>query len=141
MAAEMVAAPRDSESGRELPGCRARLRRLRGTRRGHACQWAAELEDPGGPMMRFAAWSKKRLSDTSASEPQTEQEEPTRKKARQDESGEAKSKCAVCLTGAISCAFVPCGHMVCCMRCAVLVEPSGCPICREPIVMPLRIYS
>ena len=43
MAAEMVAAPRDSESGRDLPGCRARLPGCTaGLVGAHTCQWAVE---------------------------------------------------------------------------------------------------
>ena len=43
MAAEMVAAPRDSESGRELPGCRARLPGCAELVGAYTYQWAVEL--------------------------------------------------------------------------------------------------
>ena len=103
------------------------------------------MEDPGPAMMKFATWSKKRLSDTSANASgEEETDAPKHKKQRKEDAADsraASSTCIICVSKPIACAFVPCGHMCCCMRCAVLVESSGCPICRETIAMPLKVYT
>ena len=39
--------------------------------------------------------------------------------------------CKVCMVGRRDTVFVPCGHMVCCVRCAQRVHE--CPVCRIAI--------
>ena len=98
-------------------------------------EWAAELDEPSDVMKKFSDFAKKKL---------LEEAEPQKKKQRAEaprkETVEEK-KCVVCMHRAVECAFVPCGHCVACMRCAVLIEADGCPICRAQILMPLRIYA
>ncbi|KAJ4717783.1 Mitochondrial ubiquitin ligase activator of NFKB [Melia azedarach] len=51
--------------------------------------------------------------------------------------------CVVCLMRRRTSAFNPCGHLVCCNRCAISVEREitpKCPICRMPIRNSMRIY-
>lgn len=51
--------------------------------------------------------------------------------------------CVVCLMRRRTTAFTPCGHLVCCNRCAVSVEREvspKCPICRMPIRTSMRIF-
>ncbi|XP_076939290.1 E3 ubiquitin-protein ligase SPL2-like [Bidens hawaiensis] len=50
--------------------------------------------------------------------------------------------CVICLMRRS--AFVPCGHLVCCPRCALSVErdlTSKCPVCRQTIRSSVRIYE
>lgn len=52
--------------------------------------------------------------------------------------------CVICLTRRRRSAFVPCGHMVCCQRCALSVERDlapKCPVCRQSIRSSVRIYD
>ncbi|KAL3824495.1 hypothetical protein ACJIZ3_020524 [Penstemon smallii] len=52
--------------------------------------------------------------------------------------------CVVCLIRRRRCAFVPCGHLVCCQRCALLVEREAlpkCPLCRQSVQRWVRIYD
>ncbi|GER28375.1 E3 Ubiquitin ligase family protein [Striga asiatica] len=52
--------------------------------------------------------------------------------------------CVVCLTRIRRSAFVPCGHLVCCHRCALMVERESspnCPLCRQQIRSTVRIYD
>lgn len=52
--------------------------------------------------------------------------------------------CVICLMRRKRSAFIPCGHFVCCERCAVSVERDSapkCPVCRQQIRSSLRIYD
>ncbi|GFP90578.1 mitochondrial ubiquitin ligase activator of nfkb 1 [Phtheirospermum japonicum] len=52
--------------------------------------------------------------------------------------------CVVCLIRRRRSAFIPCGHLVCCQRCALEVERDvspKCPVCRQPIRSSVRIYD
>ncbi|XP_076930150.1 E3 ubiquitin-protein ligase SPL2-like [Bidens hawaiensis] len=52
--------------------------------------------------------------------------------------------CVICLMRQRRSAFVPCGHLVCCPRCALSVErdlASKCPVCRQTIRSSVRIYE
>ncbi|KAA0059400.1 hypothetical protein IC582_002684 [Cucumis melo] len=52
--------------------------------------------------------------------------------------------CVICLMRRKRSAFIPCGHLVCCERCAVSVERDSspkCPICRQQIRSSVRIYD
>lgn len=52
------------------------------------------------------------------------------------------SACAICLATEACHAFVPCGHVAACSRCAELVfrEQGMCPMCRAPVSSHLRIW-
>ncbi|KAK4726476.1 hypothetical protein R3W88_031393 [Solanum pinnatisectum] len=52
--------------------------------------------------------------------------------------------CVICLMRRKRSAFVPCGHLVCCQRCALSVERDlapKCPLCRQTIHSSVRIYD
>lgn len=52
--------------------------------------------------------------------------------------------CVICLMRRRRAAFVPCGHLVCCQRCALFVERDlapKCPVCRQAIRTSVRIYD
>nr|GEU45372.1 E3 ubiquitin-protein ligase SPL2 [Tanacetum cinerariifolium] len=52
--------------------------------------------------------------------------------------------CVICLLRQRRSAFVPCGHLVCCPRCALSVERETspkCPVCRQAIRSSVRIYD
>ncbi|KAL8139784.1 hypothetical protein V2J09_005805 [Rumex salicifolius] len=52
--------------------------------------------------------------------------------------------CVLCLQRRRQSAFVPCGHMITCYRCSLLVERDlnpKCPICRQPVHSSVRIYA
>ncbi|XP_031118477.1 E3 ubiquitin-protein ligase SPL2-like [Ipomoea triloba] len=52
--------------------------------------------------------------------------------------------CVICLTRRRRSAFVPCGHLVCCQRCALSVARDlspKCPLCRQTIHSSVRIYD
>ncbi|KAL3632063.1 hypothetical protein CASFOL_025047 [Castilleja foliolosa] len=52
--------------------------------------------------------------------------------------------CVICLMRRRRSAFIPCGHLVCCQRCALEVERDvdpKCPVCRQPIRSSVRIYD
>ncbi|KAL8043438.1 hypothetical protein ABFX02_09G119700 [Erythranthe guttata] len=64
----------------------------------------------------------------------------------EEESGDVPDGelCVVCLMRRRRSAFVPCGHLVCCHRCAFSVEREvspKCPVCRQPIRNSVRIYD
>ncbi|KAG6428847.1 hypothetical protein SASPL_106886 [Salvia splendens] len=52
--------------------------------------------------------------------------------------------CVICLMRRRRSAFVPCGHLVCCQRCALSIEREispKCPLCRQTIRSSVRIYD
>ncbi|XWS16162.1 hypothetical protein CRYUN_Cryun34aG0061600 [Craigia yunnanensis] len=52
--------------------------------------------------------------------------------------------CVICLMRRRRSAFIPCGHLVCCQRCAVSVEREvvpKCPVCRMAIRSSVRIFA
>ncbi|XP_010542394.1 PREDICTED: E3 ubiquitin-protein ligase SPL2-like [Tarenaya hassleriana] len=51
--------------------------------------------------------------------------------------------CVVCLTRRRIPAFIPCGHIVCCRRCALAIERElapKCPVCCQSIRGSMRVY-
>ncbi|URE03651.1 E3 Ubiquitin ligase [Musa troglodytarum] len=52
--------------------------------------------------------------------------------------------CVICLSTLRRSAFIPCGHLVCCSRCALHVERDSspkCPVCRQDVRSSIRIYD
>ncbi|KAJ8441122.1 hypothetical protein Cgig2_006951 [Carnegiea gigantea] len=52
--------------------------------------------------------------------------------------------CVICLMRQRRSAFIPCGHLVCCQRCALSIERDlapKCPVCRQTIWGSVRIYD
>eukprot|EP00397_Hematodinium_sp_SG-2012_P034167 GEMP01036604.1.p1 GENE.GEMP01036604.1~~GEMP01036604.1.p1 ORF type:complete len:441 (+),score=127.00 GEMP01036604.1:356-1678(+) len=52
---------------------------------------------------------------------------------------EARTTCKICFTRPLESLFVPCGHFVCCARCAN--EVAECPICRVSVNGRQRVYE
>ena len=98
-------------------------------------EWAADLSDPGEGMKAFSEYAKKQLDEQKCCEPQ--------KKPRTEDTKleDGKKSCVICYNRPPEVAFVPCGHHVACARCAALVEGQGCPVCRNEILMLLKIYG
>lgn len=60
-----------------------------------------------------------------------------------DEVGDGQL-CVVCLRKRRRAAFIPCGHLVCCCKCALRMEREVeplCPMCRQDIRYMIRIYD
>jgi E3 ubiquitin-protein ligase MUL1 len=61
----------------------------------------------------------------------------------EDEIGDGQL-CVVCLRKRRKAAFIPCGHLVCCSKCALRMEREAeplCPMCRQDIRYMIRIYD
>jgi len=81
-----------------------------------------------------------------------EQKQLNKKKEQFDKALEHLSKpknsnsetkeCIVCLDQSIGKAFMPCGHAVCCIDCAEILNTmkNKCPMCRGLIKSTVRIY-
>ena len=99
-------------------------------------------------MRPFAEYARKRLAkeDKSEHDKEERQEEADgeqHKRARTDvkSDGYDHGKCVVCLNSPAQCALVPCGHQIVCVDCSARVEASGvCPVCRQEIIMAMRIF-
>ncbi|CAK9179881.1 unnamed protein product [Ilex paraguariensis] len=66
--------------------------------------------------------------------------------AEDEETGDVQAGelCVICLVRRRRSAFIPCGHLVCCQRCAQSVEceeAPTCPVCRQTIQNSVRIYD
>ena len=106
--------------------------------------WAAQLAQPSDLIKGFSEYAQKRLE----ADQDVPQQPEKKRKVFQDEREQSDAdtcktdkKCCVCLDSAVQCAFVPCGHMCTCLRCAGRIENDGCPICRSDIVMALRVFT
>ncbi|KAF8080545.1 hypothetical protein N665_0935s0004 [Sinapis alba] len=54
--------------------------------------------------------------------------------------GDEHDRCVVCLERKCDAAFVPCGHMCCCLTCSLKLQGKPCPLCRKPGNRILKIY-
>ena len=60
----------------------------------------------------------------------------------EERSNEART-CTICLDKERSHIFLPCGHLVCCAKCAKQAKnepPNQCPMCRKPIKNTVKAY-
>ncbi|KAM0020294.1 putative transcription factor C2H2 family [Helianthus debilis subsp. tardiflorus] len=93
---------------------------------------------------RFKEWRQQRqIQRQNAAEENNEAEADV---AAEEEIGEVPEGqlCVICLMRQRRSAFVPCGHLVCCPRCALSVERDlspKCPVCRQTIHSSVRIYE
>ncbi|KAJ0724694.1 putative transcription factor C2H2 family [Helianthus annuus] len=93
---------------------------------------------------RFKEWRQRRqIQRQNAAEENNEAEADV---AAEEEIGEVPEGqlCVICLMRQRRSAFVPCGHLVCCPRCALSVERDlspKCPVCRQTIHSSVRIYE
>ena len=107
------------------------------------CDWVLSLDDPGPGLKSFAKYVKEQRSaaesSTTTETPRTTETPPPPKRRRREP---AAQTCSVCYTKPVECAFIPCGHVSCCLRCARLVDDADgrCPICRQEIAMTQRIF-
>ena len=74
--------------------------------------------------------------------------EPERKKARRSDDKEdnlsdvqESEECVVCLSSKRTHAFVPCGHMCVCNKCADSIKNRMCPICRMVSKQIIKIFQ
>ena len=114
------------------------------------CDWVSSLEDPGPGLKSFAKYLQEQrraaettesteTAGTTATTRTTKTPSPPPKRRRKEP---AAQTCSVCYTKPVECAFVPCGHVSCCLRCARLVDDADgrYPICRQEIAMVQRIF-
>ncbi|KAK9060526.1 hypothetical protein SSX86_021230 [Deinandra increscens subsp. villosa] len=93
---------------------------------------------------RLKEWRQRRqIEQQNAAEESNETEADV---AAEDEGGDVPEGqlCVICLMRRRRSAFVPCGHLVCCPRCALSVERDlapKCPVCRQTINGSVRIYE
>ena len=83
--------------------------------------WVMTLSQPSNAMKEF--------SNYVVEQQHIDADHATRKRARDEAHG---GKCILCLDRALTAAFIPCGHCVCCHECASTMASNRCPICRKP---------
>ena len=83
------------------------------------CDWVSSLKEPD-VFKSFVDYLK-------------DNHEPPNKKQKSD-------KCKICFDNEIDSVFVPCGHIVSCMKCGLRFDSKQCPICKEQISMVLKTY-
>ncbi|KAL3632882.1 hypothetical protein CASFOL_025866 [Castilleja foliolosa] len=92
-------------------------------------------------------WKERRRQQQRSEEEDNPPSSPTPGQvALDEESGDVPDGelCVICLMRRRRSAFIPCGHLVCCHRCALEVERDvspKCPVCRQPIRSSVRIYD
>jgi len=99
--------------------------------------WASELSSPGDGIKSFAEYARKKRARDSEPEPE---EKPAQARNEATSGAGDQKCCVVCLDRGLQACFVPCGHVVTCMICALRVERDGCPTCRSSIAMVQKIY-
>jgi hypothetical protein len=53
--------------------------------------------------------------------------------------GERTELCKLCYEGECDAAFIPCGHVTACVKCAEKCEQ--CPVCRQPYLDIMKLYK
>ncbi|XP_052176322.1 E3 ubiquitin-protein ligase SPL2 [Diospyros lotus] len=92
---------------------------------------------------KFKEWRQQRRAQHEDL-PSAEEADP--QISAEEENGDVRDGelCVICLTRRRRSAFIPCGHLVCCQRCALSVEREvapKCPVCRQSIRSSVRIYD
>lgn len=54
------------------------------------------------------------------------------------EEGNEKSLCKICYTDDVGVVFLPCGHLVVCVKCSLYL--TSCAVCRKTVVATVRVY-
>ena len=65
-------------------------------------------------------------------------EDEIRKLKLENENLKTNLTCKICIAEPIGELFLPCRHLVCCVKCAVSI--SKCPLCRERIVGTIKVF-
>ncbi|XVF27054.1 hypothetical protein REPUB_Repub14bG0073400 [Reevesia pubescens] len=91
---------------------------------------------------KWKEWRLRRFQQSA----QAATDDATSDIAEDEEAGDVPDGelCVICLMRRRRSAFIPCGHLVCCQRCAVSVERElvpKCPVCRIAIRSSVRIYA
>ncbi|TQD72134.1 hypothetical protein C1H46_042333 [Malus baccata] len=91
----------------------------------------------------FPQQGQRQQSDPANARPESNAE--TQAEVRVDAADDVRMHqlCVVCHTSRTQCAFIPCGHLLCCEICSVIVRSLAsprCPLCRE-IILSARIYE
>ena len=86
------------------------------------CIWAMRLKEPSAGFHKFIIWLRVNFDTTT--EEEAEEHEPPNKKVKQDD------ECKICCDKLVDSVFIPCGHILACLSCALSVE--RCPICKTP---------
>ncbi|GAA0173397.1 ubiquitin-protein ligase [Lithospermum erythrorhizon] len=97
-------------------------------------------------MRNWTKWKEWRHGRQARQHDATESDDPDAQIVTDDDNGEVPDGelCVICLTRRRRSAFVPCGHLVCCQRCALRIEREGdkkCPVCMQPFQKSVRIYN
>ncbi|XP_074268222.1 E3 ubiquitin-protein ligase SPL2-like [Silene latifolia] len=95
---------------------------------------------------KWKQWREQRRAQQERHDMANNNEEPELDEIEDDEMGDIPDGqlCVICLMRRRRAAFVPCGHLVCCPRCAYSVERDlvpKCPVCRQEISNSVRIYD
>lgn len=48
------------------------------------------------------------------------------------------TKCKICYTDEVGVVFLPCGHLVACVRCALSL--TTCAVCRQEVTATVRVF-
>ena len=65
-------------------------------------------------------------------------ENPSNIKTQNTKPTDDARMCKICYNGELGVVFLPCGHMVACVKCAPGM--TTCAVCREPVTMTVRAF-
>lgn len=55
--------------------------------------------------------------------------------------GDEDETCKICYDAAVNAVFVPCGHILACMKCAETLSRKPCPVCRRKVTKVLKTFK
>jgi len=87
------------------------------------CEWVLGLKD-SELFGQFIEYLKQNF----------EKPEPPPKKARTEQT------CKVCFDKEVNACFVPCGHIACCLACALRFDGKPCPICTQSVALVVQTF-
>ncbi len=98
-------------------------------------QWALGLTEPSQSFKPFITYLESRAEEPPSKKPRTNKDKSAEKQ------GEEQKQCRICCAAEINSVFVPCGHIMACVGCAVRLEDAPCPVCRSWVAMAIQTYT
>uniref|UniRef100_A0A1B6KJG8 RING-type domain-containing protein n=1 Tax=Graphocephala atropunctata TaxID=36148 RepID=A0A1B6KJG8_9HEMI len=92
----------------------------------------------GRKMSKGKSKSEENLSKSTSECSKKEEQNASQKEVQGESKTEHTSLCKICYTEEVGVVFLPCGHLVACVKCALSL--TTCAVCRQPVTATVRVF-